>query len=56
MTDQERSLQTKTTIILGKDTSKMTLNDIIEGLVNVIQTETKITNDPDSEQCILKEQ
>ena len=38
MTEQEKTLQYKTSIILKKDTSKMKLNDIIEELVNVIET------------------
>ena len=37
MTEQEKTLLYKTSIILGKDTSQMRLNDIIEELVNVIE-------------------
>lgn len=41
MTEQEKRLLYKTSIILGKDTSKMKLNDIIEGLVNVNELNDK---------------
>lgn len=37
MTEQEKELCYKTTIILGKDTSQMRVNDIIEELVHVIE-------------------
>lgn len=37
MTEQEKKLLYKTTIILKNDTSQMKLNDIIEELVNVIE-------------------
>lgn len=37
MTEQEKKLCYQTTIILGKDTSQMKLNDIIEELVHVIE-------------------
>ncbi len=42
MTEQEKNLCYKTTIILGKDTSRMRLNDIIEELVYVIEQKSKI--------------
>jgi hypothetical protein len=42
VTDQEKELHNKTSIILGKDTINMKLNEIIEELVNII--ETKIEN------------
>lgn len=42
MTEQEKKLCNKTTIILGKDTSQMRLNDIIEELVNVIEQKSNI--------------
>lgn len=41
MTEQEKRLLYKTSIILGKDTSQMRLNDIIEELVNVIEQKDK---------------
>lgn len=41
MTEQEKKLLYKTSIILGKDTSRMRLNDIIEELVNVIEQKDK---------------
>jgi hypothetical protein len=37
MTEQEKILHYKTSIILGKDTSEMKLNNIIEELVQVIE-------------------
>lgn len=37
MTEQEKKLLYKTSIILNKDTRHMRLNDIIEELVNVIE-------------------
>jgi len=42
MTEQEKNLCNKTTIILGKDTSQMRLNDIIEELVYVIEQKSNI--------------
>lgn len=42
MTEQEKRLLYKTSIILGKDTSQMRLNDIIEELVNVIEKKDNI--------------
>lgn len=47
MREQEKTLQCKTSIILGKDTSQMRLNDIIEELVNIIETEKICKNDSD---------
>lgn len=41
MTEQEKRLLYKTSIILGKDTSQMRLNDIIEELVNVLELNDK---------------
>lgn len=41
MTAQEKRLLYKTSSILGKDTSQMRLNDIIEELVNVIEQKDK---------------
>ncbi|MEY2195056.1 hypothetical protein AB7942_20285 [Neobacillus sp. BF23-41] len=38
MSEQEKALLFKTSIILRKDTSTMSLNDIIEELVNVIES------------------
>jgi len=38
MNEQEKELQYKTSIILGKDTSHMKLNEIIARLVNMIET------------------
>ncbi|SDL95097.1 hypothetical protein [Bacillus sp. OK048] len=43
MSEQERMLQYKTSTILEKDTCQMTLNDIIEELVHII--ETKLANE-----------
>jgi hypothetical protein len=40
LSEQEKILQYKTSIILGKDTSTMTFNNIIEELVKVIETKT----------------
>ncbi|WP_275677612.1 hypothetical protein [Neobacillus drentensis] len=37
MNEQEEMLINKTSIILNKDTSKMSLNDIIEELVTIIE-------------------
>ncbi len=42
MTEQEKKLLYKTSIILGKDTSQMKLNDIIEELVYVIEQTSNI--------------
>lgn len=39
MNEQERILLDKTSIILGKNTGKMNLNDIIEELVSIIEDE-----------------
>jgi hypothetical protein len=41
--EQESMLQYKISTILEKDTSQMTLNDIIEELVHII--ETKLANE-----------
>ncbi|WML27139.1 hypothetical protein [Neobacillus sp. OS1-33] len=41
MSEQERTLLYKTSSILRKDTSIMSLNDIIEELVHVIESKTK---------------
>ncbi len=41
MTEQEKKLLYKTSIILNKDTSQMRLNDIIEELVNIIEQNDK---------------
>ncbi|MEH7484171.1 hypothetical protein V7157_24495 [Neobacillus drentensis] len=41
MSDQEKILLYKTSIILRKDTSMMKLNDIIDELVRVIESKTK---------------
>ncbi|MEH7484508.1 hypothetical protein V7157_26235 [Neobacillus drentensis] len=38
MSEKEKALLFKTSIILRKDTSTMSLNDIIEELVNVIES------------------
>ena len=38
MTDQEKTLLYKTSIILKKDTSRMNLNDIIDELVRVVES------------------
>lgn len=43
LSEQERMLQYKTSTILEKDTCQMTLNDIIEELVHII--ETKLANE-----------
>lgn len=40
MTEQEKDLLQKTSIILRKDTSQMNLNDIIDELVRVIELKT----------------
>lgn len=40
MNEQEKELHYKTSIIIGKDTNNMTLNEIIAGLVNVIESKT----------------
>lgn len=40
MNKQEKTLLYKTSSILGKDTSLMRLNDIIEELVHVIESKT----------------
>ncbi|WP_272928180.1 hypothetical protein [Bacillus sp. USDA818B3_A] len=37
MNEQEEMLINKTSLILEKDTSKMSLNDIIEELVTIIE-------------------
>ena len=37
MTGRENTLKDKTSMILGKDTSQMKLNDIIEELVKIIE-------------------
>ncbi|MGG1676208.1 hypothetical protein ACIFOT_10740 [Neobacillus sp. NRS-1170] len=37
MSEKEKRLQYKTSIILGKDTSQMTLNNIIEEMIHVIE-------------------
>ena len=42
MSEQEKTLLYKTSIILRKDTSKMSLNDIIEELVHVIESKQKM--------------
>ncbi|MDN3017448.1 hypothetical protein PH210_14720 [Paenibacillus sp. BSR1-1] len=44
MSEKEKRLQLKTSIILGKDTSQMTLNNIIEELIYVIEAKKKTTN------------
>lgn len=44
MSEQEKKLLYKSSIILGKDTSQMRLNDIIDELVCVIESKTKMTN------------
>ncbi|WP_413301083.1 hypothetical protein AA0X95_20410 [Bacillus sp. 1P10SD] len=41
MNEKEEILQHKTSIILNKDTCMMTLNDIIEELVCLIESNTK---------------
>lgn len=38
MSEQDEMLMCKTSIILGKDTSQLTLNNIIQELVDVIET------------------
>jgi hypothetical protein len=40
MSGKEETLLLKTSNILGKDTSMMKLNDIIEELVRIIESET----------------
>ncbi|MEH7376632.1 hypothetical protein [Neobacillus drentensis] len=42
MSDQEKILLYKTSIILRKDTSMMKLNDIIDELVRVIESKMKV--------------
>lgn len=42
MTEQEKKLLYKTSIILNKDTSQMRLNDIIEELVYVIEKKASL--------------
>jgi hypothetical protein len=42
VTEQEKILLSKTSIILGRDTSRMKLNDIMEELVHVIVSDRKI--------------
>ncbi|MFS0778166.1 hypothetical protein ABC255_19465 [Neobacillus sp. 3P2-tot-E-2] len=42
MSDQEEILLLKTSSILKKDTSMMKLNDIIQELVNVIESNSEI--------------
>ena len=49
MSEQEKTLLYKTSIILRKDTSIMSLNDIIEELVHVIESKTKEDRLPDQE-------
>ena len=44
MTEQEKRLLYKTSIILNKDTSQMKLNDIIEELVNAFQQKDMAKN------------
>ena len=39
MSDQEKTLMYKTSIILGKDTKMMKLNDIIDELIRIIELE-----------------
>lgn len=41
MNEQETELQYKTSKILGKDTAHLTLIEIIAELVNVIETQSK---------------
>ncbi|MEH7249252.1 hypothetical protein V7114_21050 [Neobacillus niacini] len=43
MTEQEKLLIYKTSFILNKDTSQMKLNDIIEELIDVIESKTDWT-------------
>ncbi|TWD89606.1 hypothetical protein FB550_1263 [Neobacillus bataviensis] len=47
MSEQEKALLYKTSSILRKDTSNMSLNDIIEELVLVIESKTKDDRWPD---------
>ena len=49
MSEQEKTLLYKTSSILRKDTSIMSLNDIIEELVHVIESKTKDFSLPDQE-------
>nr|WP_263324359.1 hypothetical protein [Neobacillus sp. Marseille-Q6967] len=42
MSEKEEILLQKTSLILSKDTSQMKLNDIIEELVRVIESQTKV--------------
>ncbi|WP_066253223.1 hypothetical protein [Neobacillus drentensis] len=49
MSEQEKTLLYKTSSILRKDTSIMSLNDIIEELVHVIESKTKEDRLPDQE-------
>jgi hypothetical protein len=42
MSDQEEVLLLKTSSILKKDTSMMKLNDIIQELVNVIESKSEV--------------
>ncbi|MGG1675011.1 hypothetical protein ACIFOT_04570 [Neobacillus sp. NRS-1170] len=44
MSEQEKTLLYKTSIILRKDTSMLSLNDIIEELVHVIESKQKMTD------------
>ncbi|WP_276569623.1 hypothetical protein [Cytobacillus firmus] len=44
MTEQEKRLLYKTSIILNKDTSQMRLNDIIEELVNAFEQKDMAKN------------
>lgn len=44
MSEQEKTLLYKTSNILKKDTSMMSLNHIIEELVNVIESKQKMTD------------
>lgn len=46
MTEQEKLLHHKTSIILKKDTSQMRLNEIIEELVHVIEQSESKKEDP----------
>jgi hypothetical protein len=43
MTEKEKGLAVETSRILGKDTKKMSLNDIIAELVTVIDTQEKMS-------------
>ncbi|MEH7417975.1 hypothetical protein V7266_22120 [Neobacillus drentensis] len=49
MSEKEKSLLYKTSSILRKDTSHMSLNDIIEELVQVIESLTKDDSLPEQE-------